>query len=163
MITMKTLLEKIEPADLIAMVLVVGGLFLKFKGIDGTVGLLLTGIAIYYFGDRTILSPMLKKKKEQIVLGPIEATIRKIAKQEGVDPDLAVRVARCESGLDAGAVHINAKGSKDRGLFQWNDKWHPEITDDIAFSIEGSTHAFARAFKEGHLDWWSASKKCWDV
>lgn len=163
MITMNKLLEKLQPADLIALILVTGGLFLKFKGIDGTVGLLLTGIAVYYFGDRTILSPMLKKKKEAIVLAPVEATIRKIAKQEGVDPDLAVRVAQCESGLDPGAVHINAKGSKDRGLFQWNDKWHPEITNDIAFDIEKSTQAFCKAFKEGHLDWWNASKKCWDV
>lgn len=160
---MKKLLEKLEPADLIAFVLVIGGLFLKFKRIDGTVGLLLTGIAVYYFGDRIILSPMLKKKKEAIVLGPIETVIRKVAHEEGVDSDLAVRVAQCESGLDPGAVHINAKGSKDRGLFQWNDKWHPEITDEIAFDIEGSTRAFCKAFKNGHIDWWNASKKCWDI
>lgn len=160
---MKNLLEKLEPADLIALILVGGGLFLKFKGIDGTVGLLLTGISIYYFGDRTILSPILKKKQEAIILGPIEETIRRIAKQEGVDPDLVVRVAHCESGLDPGAVHINKQGSKDRGLFQWNDNWHPEITDDIAFDIERSTLAFCEAFKTGHLAWWSSSKKCWDV
>jgi len=160
---MKKLLEKIQPADLIALVLMCGGLVLKFKGIDGTVGILLTAIVVYYFGDRTILSPMFKKKEEAIVLGPIEDTIRKIAKQEGVDPDLVVRIARCESGLDPGAVHINEQGSKDRGLFQWNDKYHPEITDDIAFDVEGSTHAFCKAFKEAHLSWWDSSKKCWDV
>lgn len=97
------------------------------------------------------------KKKEEI-----EATIRFIAKQECVDPELAVRVAKCESGLDPAAKNVNAADSIDRGLFQINNKYHPEITDEMAFDVIESTKFFCKSFKEGHLDWWSASQKCWD-
>jgi len=92
----------------------------------------------------------------------IEEIIRMIAKQEGVDPDLAVRVAKCESDLDPYAVNINKDGSRDRGIFQINDKYHPEVSDEQAFNIEFSTRFFCKAFKEGHLSWWNATKKCWD-
>jgi len=87
--------------------------------------------------------------------------IRKIAKEEGIDPELAVAVAECESKLDPTALHINPDGSRDRGLYQWNDKYHPEISDDVAFDIEKSTRAFCKAVKEGHLSWWNATKSCW--
>ena len=93
----------------------------------------------------------------------VEQIIRYVAREEGVDPDLAVRVADCESKLSPSAEHCNPDGSRDRGIFQINDKWHPEITNDIAFDIVLSTRFFCKAFKEGHLDWWSATKKCWEI
>ena len=92
----------------------------------------------------------------------IETIIRYIAKEEGVDPDLVVRVANCESKLSPSAVNVNTDGSRDRGLFQINEKWHPEIDDATAFDIILSTRFFCKAFKEGHLSWWNASKKCWE-
>ena len=87
--------------------------------------------------------------------------IRIIAEEEGVDPDLAVKVAECESGLNPRATNINRDGSVDRGLYQWNDKWHPEISDECAYNRYCATRAFCKAVKSGHLDWWSASKHCW--
>lgn len=92
----------------------------------------------------------------------IISRIREVAKTMGVDPDLAVRVAWCESGLDNKVMRINKTGSIDRGLFQWNDYWHPEISNFCAFNIECSTRAFCKAVKEDHLSWWNASKTCWD-
>lgn len=92
----------------------------------------------------------------------IEDQIRKIAKQECVDPDLAVRVAKCESNLNPSAVNENAPDSIDRGLFQINTKWHPEVTQAQAYDIEFATRFFCKAFKEGHLSWWDATKKCWN-
>jgi len=91
----------------------------------------------------------------------VEDIIRYIAKQECVDPDLCIKVAKCESGLDPRAININASGSRDRGLFQINDKYHPEMTDEMCFSPEQSTKFFCKAFKNGNLSWWNASKKCW--
>jgi len=92
----------------------------------------------------------------------IETIIRYVAKEEGVDPDLAVRVADCESKLSPSAENCNTDGSRDRGIFQINNKWHPEIDDATAFDIVLSTRFFCKAFKEGHLDWWSATKSCWE-
>ncbi len=86
-----------------------------------------------------------------------------LAKEYGVDVELAVRVAKCESGLDPSAVNKNSNGSQDRGLFQWNDRWHPEISNDSAFNAEASTIAFCKAVNNGNLSWWDASKTCWGV
>jgi hypothetical protein len=91
-----------------------------------------------------------------------ESLIRLIAKQEVVDPDLAVRVAKCESNLKADAVNVNKDGSRDRGIYQINDKYHPEVTDAQAFDITYSTKFFCTAFKAGNISWWNASKSCWD-
>ena len=49
---MEKFFKKLQPADIIALVVIVGGLGLKFAGADGTVGLLLTSICFYYFGKK---------------------------------------------------------------------------------------------------------------
>ena len=105
----------------------------------------------------------IEKKSNTPEKETIENIIRIIAKEEMVDPDLAVRVAKCESGLDPNAKHENEPGSIDRGIFQINSKHHPEVTDEQAKNIEFSTRFFCKAFKNGNLDWWKATKKCWDI
>jgi hypothetical protein len=92
----------------------------------------------------------------------IEEMIRRIAAEEGVDPDLAVRVALCESGLDPKAKHLNPDGTIDRGLYQWNDYWHPEVSDADAYDPEKATRLFCKAVREGHLNWWNSSRSCWE-
>ena len=49
---MEKFISKIEPADVIAVIVIVGGLALKFTGADGLVGSLLTAIVFYYFGKK---------------------------------------------------------------------------------------------------------------
>lgn len=92
----------------------------------------------------------------------MEDTIRRVAQEEGVDPNLAVRVAKCESGLDPTAKNKNKGGSEDRGLFQWNNYYHKGISNECAYDPECATRKFCKAVKNGHLDWWSATKKCWN-
>ena len=46
--------KKLNPADIIALVVIVGGLALKFTGADGLVGTLLTAIVFYYFGKKGV-------------------------------------------------------------------------------------------------------------
>jgi len=91
----------------------------------------------------------------------IEQRIRSVAEAHSVDPELAIKVARCESKLDSLAMNMNFGGTVDRGLFQWNDHYHPEVDNNCAFSIECSTIRFCRAVKDGKLSWWFASQKCW--
>ena len=158
---MTKLLDKFKPADVIAIIVITGGLILKFCGFDGTVGTLLTTVILFYFGKRGVYDPVKEKKVFEPKAKTVEEIIRMIAEEEGVDVELAVRVAKCESGLDPAARNINTSGSIDRGVFQWNDRWHPEITDEIAFDVEKSTRAFCKAFKNGHLSWWNATKMCW--
>jgi len=94
----------------------------------------------------------------------IQELITKIAEEYGVDPLLALQVAQCESGFNPRAT--NKKGntpswSVDRGLYMWNDYWHPEISDQCAFNPECATKKFCEAVKNGKLHWWSPSKSCW--
>jgi hypothetical protein len=116
------------------------------------------------FGGTEFVTNLVNKRSETpIKERPIEQIIRWVAKEEGVDPDLAVRVAKCENpSLDPKAVHINKDGSRDRGLYQINDKWHKEVTDEQAFDPVFNTRFFCKAVKEGHLDWWSATRHCWE-
>lgn len=92
----------------------------------------------------------------------IEGIIRMICKEEQVDPDLAIRVAKCESSLNPKARNINSPTSIDRGLFQINSFYHPDVTDAQADDPIFATRFFCKAFLNGNLDWWKASKTCWD-
>ncbi len=140
-------------------------------------GLIIGGIAGYFidgspvtafmagYTGTAIIEALVSGKTDQTLLDTTninEAIIRKIAKEQGVDPELAVRVAKCESKLNEKAVNTNTEGSKDRGLFQINDKYHPEVSDAEAFNSIFATEFFCKAFKAGNLSWWSATKSCWD-
>jgi len=116
------------------------------------------------YAGTALLENLLVKKVSTATpnTGVNESIIRKVAKEQCVDPDLAVRVAKCESNLDEKAKHVNTDGSADRGLFQINTKWHPEISDEVAYNPILAAEFFCKAFKEGHLDWWDATKKCWE-
>ena len=148
-----------------------GELSLGFLGgmlTGGIVGYLVDGNPVTAFlggyAGTAVIENLLLKKNSQSNSDPvsIETLIRGIAKQEGVDPDLAVRVAQCESNLDPRAINVNTTGSKDRGIFQINDKWHPSVSDEAAFDPVRATQFFCKAFKDGHLEWWKATKTCWD-
>jgi len=92
----------------------------------------------------------------------IEQLIRRIARKNEVDEELAVAVARCESGLKKDAINTNTTGTKDRGLYQWNNYFHPEITDQMAYDPEIACQKFCEAVNAGHLSWWAASVACWN-
>lgn len=155
-------LSKFKAIDIIAIIVIVGGLILKFSGADGLVGTLLTMVVFFYFGKKEVYDKSKERTPANAKTETVEAMIRRIAKEQGVDSDLAVRVARCESGLDPSATNKNSDGSLDRGLFQWNNKWHPEISDDHAFNAASSTISFCKAVKNKNIHWWNATRTCWD-
>lgn len=140
--------------------------------IDGSV---LTAAMAGYAGKSVIESLLTPKADAKIIAQTsqptvtdnakktIEQIIRNIATEECVDVELAVRVAKCESSLNPNARNVNKTGSIDRGLYQWNNLYHPEISDEIAYNPELATRAFCKAVKSGNLSWWDASKKCWNV
>jgi hypothetical protein len=45
----------IQPADFIALIIILGGFALKFKGADGVISFLLVSVAFYYFGKKNEL------------------------------------------------------------------------------------------------------------
>jgi xanthine/uracil/vitamin C permease (AzgA family) len=108
-----------------------GKFFLGFLGsaligaFVGTVidGSFVTSMMAGFTGLAAIENLILKKTpNEPIKECSIETMIKSIAIQEGVDQVLALRVAQAESGLNSKAINTNTDGSKDRGLYQINDK-----------------------------------------
>lgn len=73
----------------------------------------------------------------------------------------AVAVALAESGGNTKAVGVNSDRwrSRDRGLWQINDHWHPEVTDAQAFDPNGCARA-AFAISSRGTNWspWSTWK-----
>jgi murein DD-endopeptidase MepM/ murein hydrolase activator NlpD len=68
-------------------------------------------------------------------LGPQELLQLAQAAGTGGDPQTATAVALAESAGDPAAVGVNQDQwrSRDRGLWQINDHWHPEVSDACAF------------------------------
>lgn len=56
-------MKKWGPQDIIALVLIVGGLALRFSGIDGAIGTSLVVVALLYFGID--LTPFIKLGRNQ--------------------------------------------------------------------------------------------------
>ena len=158
---MNVMFSRLKPTDVVAVIALIGMIVLKFTGVNGVVDITLTSVVFAYFGKRVVYDELVKSVPDKGKVGTIESRVRGVARDMGVDSDLTVRVMVCESGADPQAVNVNKDGSKDRGLFQWNNKWHPDITDEIAFDVEKSTKEFCKAVKAGKLSWWDSSKSCW--
>jgi hypothetical protein len=62
---------------------------------------------------------------------------------------LAVSVALAESGGDAHVQGPNSDGSIDRGLWQLNSRWHPEVADSCAYDPECNCKQTLRISKQG--------------
>jgi len=96
----------------------------------------------------------------------IRKSIRIICDEEGLtvaQKNMCCDIAACESGFNINAKLVNSVKSVDRGLFQWNSYWHPEITDEIAYNPEKNTRLACKAIKQGKSKvYWSASMKCWN-
>ncbi len=75
-----------------------------------------------------------------------------------------VAIVEAESSHDARATHENDEssgdfaGSVDRGLWQINDKAHPEVTDEMAFNPIQATKEAVRIKGQGDFTAWSAYK-----
>lgn len=93
----------------------------------------------------------------------IKDIITSVCNKNGIEPELGIAVASCESGLNPNSKLYNP-GSKstDRGLVQINNVFHPEVSDAQAFDPTFSMTWFCNAVKGGNLHaYWSASQHCW--
>ncbi len=74
--------------------------------------------------------------------------------------EVAIAVILAESGGDPLAKNVNSPTSVDRGLWQINSKWHPEVSDECAFDPVCSTRE-AKRISNGGADFsqWTAFTK----
>jgi len=77
-------------------------------------------------------------------------------------PDVFAHIAFCESSLDPAAVHLNADGSRDHGLWQINGRWWPELVDGLDPYDPATDARMARSvYVAQGLDAWEPSASCW--
>ena len=62
---------------------------------------------------------------------------------------VAIAVAMAESRCDPSARGVNPAGSVDRGLWQINDRWHPEVSDSCAYNAQCNAREAYRISDEG--------------
>ena len=88
----------------------------------------------------------------------VESLIRDIAREHNFQwTDYLIRLAKCESQLNPNAVnaHNNSPASsKDRGVFQINDHWHPEVSDEVAFDVRLATEWTMWRIESGYQHEW---------
>lgn len=89
----------------------------------------------------------------------VKEQILEIAEEENFKwPDYLVRLSYCESRWDPKATNNNGKYGVDRGVFQINDYYHPEIPDNCAFNVECSTKWTIRRINNNFQHEWACDK-----
>ena len=81
---------------------------------------------------------------------PVENKIIFYADMFGVDKDTALRIAKCESGLNPKAENVNGSAT---GLFQFIRKtWKNECGGDV-YNEDHNIICFMQEYPK-HFDWW---------
>ncbi len=68
-----------------------------------------------------------------------------------------------ESRFDPFAYYANTNGAGvDRGLYQFSDRWHPEVISECAFDYKCATKHFIKIRKQdgNYHQWWGYVNKC---
>lgn len=71
------------------------------------------------------------------------------------DLQVGLAIVYAESGGNTQAKHVNGDGSIDRGLWQINNKAHPDVTDQCAYDPVCSSK-FAHQLFSGHGNSWQS-------
>lgn len=139
----------------------------------------LVGGSVIYFYDKTFelqsniqnegyrqSDRQAQRDNRQVKLaGSKEANIKKevleMFAKAGLNTELAECTVRNESGWREFAYHVNKDSSLDRGIWMWNDRWNPHISNECAFSWKCSTIAAIEKIKadKGYGAWYG-NKKC---
>ncbi len=111
---------------------------------------------------------MLKSIGPDAATSTIAMAIEQIAKDQKVDPEPLLEIARCESHYrqydETGDVLRGNHNPRDVGIFQINERFHLDQSQKLGYDIytaEGNIrYAIWLSEKEG-IGHWSASRPCW--
>lgn len=92
-------------------------------------------------------------KKENL---STEERILDIAEKENFKwQSYLLRLAYCESRLNPDAINYNQGHGTDRGIYQINDKYHPEVSDECAYDLECATKWTMWRINSGYQEEWA--------
>ncbi len=99
----------------------------------------------------------------------LPALIKKASHEAGVDPDLALGIAFCESSLkhfnNDGSVRLGKVNPSDIGVFQINRHFHLAKSQALGYDIstaEGNVGYAIWLLKNYGTRAWDWSRPCWD-
>ena len=111
--------------------------------------------------------PKVSQNQDRPVNAVIEM-IRETSGKYGVDDNLVIEIARCESGLrqysEDGSIVRGKVNSKDVGVFQINEDYHLRQSQDTGYDIyttRGNIEYAISLFKKSGSKPWGASRPCW--
>lgn len=82
----------------------------------------------------------------------VKSYIQLAAEKKGINPELANCIVFHESQYDGSRL---GDGGRARSYWQIRDDYHSEVSDEVAFSLEGSTDWSLDWIKQGHVGQWS--------
>lgn len=96
----------------------------------------------------------------------IKDIITNVCNENGVEPELAIAVARHEGGLTNPKItrqNTDSHHSIDRGIFQYNSYWLSYIPDSVAFDVALATKEFCDLVKQKGMlhQLWYISEPNW--
>lgn len=97
-------------------------------------------------------------RAEEIIYITWQDEIMSMLKKAGVDTEFATRMIQCESTWNPEAFHYN-QGSIDRGLWQINSYFHPEVSKDCSYDPVCATREAIRIIKTKGWSEWSCYEK----
>ena len=80
-----------------------------------------------------------------------------LVEEAGLNSEYAEKIIYCESRWEKDAIHRN-RGSVDRGIWQINSYFHPEVSESCAFSPLCATKEAIRIVKTKGWSEWVCSK-----
>jgi hypothetical protein len=134
-----------------------------------------------HFGPKTKAEVILFQVKNHLtpdgVVGPktwdmlngkpntIKDIITQVCIANNIEPEVLIAVATAESSLNPNAKLYNpGSSSTDRGLLQWNSKYHAEISDADAYDPTKAIEWGCKYLNQNPANlhgFWSASQKNW--
>jgi hypothetical protein len=87
----------------------------------------------------------------------VKAYVESQAREYGVDPILALWIAKHESQFNPRA---KGDGEASRGLWQISRIYHPEVSDAVAFNVASSTEWSLERIQAGKVNEWSTYRFC---
>ena len=96
------------------------------------------------------ISEALAEVGEVKVASSVPDVIRQVAKEKGLDNVQGLlNLAHCESRFTPTAFNPTNK-SNDRGIYQISKRWHPEVSDDVAYDPKQATEWTVERIKAGY-------------
>jgi hypothetical protein len=105
------------------------------------------------------ITPIVVSRIEKAGEVSLKDWVLNAVKEEGISPAEAEKIIQCESNWNDQATHINGDGSIDRGLWQINSKYHPNVTPSCTYEYSCATREAIKIYKSrGSWDAWTCKK-----